>query len=154
MGILDARIAKIHAGIAAKKVYAETKTLNHIKKTCANLLYDAALASPQWSGDYASNWNIVTGSFASYNGQLKVIPWQALRGNEKSRGDDIAVDIAVDRGMSAIDSIKLDSKIRLVNPAPVAADLEAQKIQIRPVNKLDPDVSVVSYLKMRYRCLP
>jgi len=153
MGILSARIGRIHAGIAAKKAYVEEKATNHIQKICANLLYDAAMASPQWSGDYASNWNIYVDTFPAYSGGFKVHPWQALRGEEKQRGDPEAVDATVLRGMQSIDKIRWNMQIRLANFALVSDSLEAGQINLRPVNKLSPEMSVVSYLKMNYRCM-
>lgn len=153
MGILSARIDRIHAGIAAKKAYAEEKATNHIKKICANLLYDAALASPQWSGDYASNWRIVTDSLPGYDPQLKVSPWQDLEAPYQM-GDEPAVGIAVGRGRSAISKIRWNMPIYLVNVAPVADELEAGTVRLRLENKLSPEMSVVSYLKMNYRCMP
>ncbi len=153
MGILEARIAKIQAGIEAKKVYAEEKATNYVKKICANLLADAATASPQWSGDYASNWRIVTDSLPGYDPQLKVKPWQSVE-DPYEMGDDLAVSIAVDRGRGAIDKIRWNMPIYLVNATPVADLLDAGQVNLRPVNKLSPEMSVVSYLKMNYRCMP
>jgi len=153
MGILEARIAKIQAGIEAKKAYAEEKATNYVKKICANLLADAATASPQWSGDYASNWRIVTDSIPGYDPQLKVKPWQSVE-DPYEMGDDLAVSIAVDRGRGAIDKIRWNMPIYLVNVTPVADLLDAEEVNLRPVNKLSPEMSVVSYLKMNYRCMP
>lgn len=152
MGILSARIDRIHAGVAAKKAYVEEKANNHIKKICANLLYDAALASPQWSGDYASNWRIVTDSLPGYDPQLKVKPWQSLE-DPFQMGDGMAVGVATGRGRSSISKIRWNMPIYLVNATPVADELEAGTVNLRPVNKLSPEMSVVSYLKMNYRCL-
>jgi len=153
VGILEARIAKIQAGIEAKKAYVEQKATNHIQKICANLLYDAAMASPQWSGDYASNWRIVTDSIPGYDPQLKVNPWQSVE-NPYEMGDDLAVSIAVDRGRSSVDKVRWNMPIYLVNTASVSDLLEAGQVNLRPVNKLSPEMSVVSYLKMNYRCMP
>ena len=153
MGILSERIAKIHAGIEAKKAHAEQKATNHIQKICANLLYDAAMASPQWSGDYASNWRIVTDSLPGYDPQLKVKNWQSVE-DPFQMGDDLAVSIAVDRGRGAIDKIRWNLPIYLINATPVADLLDAGQVNLRPVNKLSPEMSVVSYLKMNYRCMP
>ena len=153
MGILSERIAKIHAGIEAKKAYAEEKATNYVKKICANLLYDAAMASPQWSGDYASNWRIVTDSIPGYDPQLKVNPWQSVE-DPFEMGDDLAVSIAVDRGRGAIDKVRWNMPIYLINATPVADLLDAGQVNLRPVNKLSPEMSVVSYLKMNYRCMP
>lgn len=152
MGILSARIGRIHAGIAAKKAYVEEKATNHIQKICANLLYDAAMASPQWSGDYASNWRIVTDSIPGYDPQLKVKNWQSVE-EPFQMGDDFAVSIAVDRGRGAIDKVRWNMPIYLVNVTPVADLLDAGQVNLRPVNKLSPEMSVVSYLKMNYRCM-
>lgn len=152
VGILEARIAKIHVGIEAKKAYVEQKATNHIQKICANLLYDAAMASPQWSGDYTSNWRIVTDSIPGYDPQLKVKPWQSVE-DPYEMGDDLAVSIAVDRGRGAIDKIRWNMPIYLVNTATVADLLDAGQVNLRPVNKLSPEMSVVSYLKINYRCV-
>lgn len=154
VGILEARIAKIHAGIEAKKAYAEEKATNYVKKICANLLYDAAMASPQWSGDYASNWNIYVDDFPAYSGGFKVHPWQALRGEEKKRGDPEAIDFTVRKGMQSIDKLRWNMQIRLANFSLVSGALDAEEVNLRPVNKLSPEMSVVSYLKMNYRCMP
>lgn len=154
MGILEARIAKIQAGIEAKKAYAEEKATNYVKKICANLLADAATASPQWSGDYASNWNIYVDAFPAYSGGFKVTPWQALRGEEKKRGDPEAIDFTVRKGMQSIDKLRWNMQIRLANFSLVSGALDAEEVNLRPVNKLSPEMSVVSYLKMNYRCMP
>ena len=153
MGILAERIAKIHAGIEAKKAYAEEKATNYVKKICANLLYDAAMASPQWSGDYASRWRIATTRTPMYGSRLKVRPWQLID-EPHQRGDEEAIDIAVSRGMGSIDKLRWNMNIRLINDVPVADKLEAGQVNLRPVNKLSPEMSVVSYLKMNYRCMP
>jgi len=154
MGILSERIGRIHAGIEAKKAYAEEKATNYVKKVCANLLYDAAMASPQWSGDYASNWNIYVDDFPAYSGGFKVTPWQALRGDEKKRGDPEAIDFTVRKGMQSIDKLRWNMQIRLANFSLVSGALDAEEVNLRPVNKLSPEMSVVSYLKMSYRCMP
>ena len=153
MGILEVRIAKIQAGIEAKKSYVEQKATNHIQKICDNLLYDAAMASPQWSGDYASNWRIVTDSLPGYDPQLKVKNWQSIE-DPFQMGDDLAVSIAIDRGRGAINKIRWNMPIYLVNTAAVSNLLDAEQVNLRPVNKLSPEMSVVSYLKMNYRCMP
>lgn len=152
MGILEARIAKIQTGIEAKKAYVEQKATNHIQKICANLLADAAMASPQWSGDYASNWRIVTDSLPGYDPQLKVKNWQSVE-DPFQMGDDLAVSIAIDRGRGAIDKIRWNMPIYLINATPVADLLDAGQVNLRPVNKLSPEMSVVSYLKINYRCV-
>lgn len=154
MGILEARMAGIKALIEKKKAIAEDVASKHIQNICYRLLYDAAVASPQWSGDYASNWNIVSGRKPRYDSYLKVIPWQNLIGEERARGDELAVELAIDRSYEPISKIRWNMKIRLVNTAPIADELEAMEINLRPVNRLTPDVSVISFLKMKYRCIP
>ena len=154
MGILEARMAGIKALIEKKKAVAEDVASKHIQNICYRLLDDAAMASPQWSGDYASNWNIVSGRKPRYNPQLKVTPWYKLIGEESERGDEIAVQLAIDRSYEPISKLRWNAKIRLVNTAPIAEELEAMEVDLRPVNRLTPDVSVISFLKMKYRCLP
>lgn len=154
MGILEARMAGIKALIEKKKAVAKDVASKHVQSICYRLLVDAAIASPQWSGDYASNWNIVAGRKPRYDPYLKVIPWQNLIGEERARGDELAVELAIDRSYEPISKIRWNMKIRLVNTAPIADELEAMEINLRPVNRLTPDVSVVSFLKMKYRCIP
>lgn len=154
MGILEARMAGIKALVEKKKAAAEDIASKHIQKICYRLLDDAATASPQWSGDYASNWNIVSGRKPRYDPYLKVIPWQNLIGEERARGDEIAVQLAIDRSYEPISKLRWNAKIRLVNTAPIAEELEAMEVNLRPVNRLTPDVSVISFLKMKYRCIP
>ena len=57
------------------------------------------------------------------------------------------MSFVVGAGLSSIDKVRWNKPVRLVNPTPVAELLETGQIMLRPVNRLSPDVSVVSYLK-------
>lgn len=161
---------------AREKVHASAGNLvrARVKK-----VFDLAVkVSPQWSGNYAANWAIETNHAevgkAAYNPGLKETPWQNLQwwdtGVDSSNaerksfasgaydgkpmakyaGAARAVEQAKLRNYDAIATIKWNTKVRLVNMAPVSALLDAGAVNLRRVNLIPEHVGVLSFIKAKY----
>lgn len=125
----------------------------YVQQKALAVLKDALKVSPQWSGNYAYNWTIeITGfSGGSYLKRYKNTnngSWYLE--NPKQAGDPEAIKAALAWNMEVIENIKWNSKISLVNRAPVAEMIEAGTVNLRPVNLIPGGMGVVAYLKTKY----
>lgn len=116
--------------------------------------------SPQYSGDFAANWNIETNQTGphpyfeiGYKGYLedKILElgpknpeYLALL---KRPGSPEAVNLALSRAMDAISTIKYNTKITFVNRTPIAGEVGKGIVAYRPVNQHLQHVAFVSHLK-------
>lgn len=101
--------------------------------------------SPQWSGDLAANWNYsVNGLDYSYDDSLKDAVDVVFLTGVVQRGDFRAVSIALNRMMNVTAPTWRDT-VYFNNETPIAPEVEAHSIHIRPVNLIDGRVAMIQY---------
>lgn len=125
----------------------------YVQRKAMSVLKDALMVSPQWSGNYAYNWNIeITGfSGGSYSPRYKNKnngSW--FLENPKKAGDPEAINAALAWNEEIIENVKWNSRITLVNRAPVAEMIEAGTVNLRPENLIPGGMGVIAYLKTKY----
>jgi hypothetical protein len=132
----------------------------------------AVKVSPQWSGNFAMNWTVATNYLGpgSYDRGMKVDPWQNLKwwdtGTDKVTDVQKAHNAKYDgawasyagapkaiakskvREYEAIDTIKWNTKVSIVNHAPVADIMDS--VNLRNVNLIAGKAGVIAYLKAKY----
>jgi hypothetical protein len=129
------------------------------------LLEAAVRVSPQFSGDFASNWAVVVdgnmpvyrplagkqtgmGSVSKTNGAGAV----TYSGVAHKAGDMEAVTIALARGASALNGVTAKSKIHLVNATELSTDGTRMTgpdgtVNLRPENLIPGRVRIESYVR-------
>lgn len=147
-GNLNAFIKKSEAAKAKLRL----KAAAYIKRRVKMILKDALTVSPQWSGNYALNWTVsLKDETAPYDPTFKVDDYWKI--TPKQKGDKEAITMAMTREQVNIDRIKWNSKISIKNVAPVAEEIEAGRVRLRPVNTIPMGLGVVSYLNTKYKVL-
>lgn len=110
--------------------------------------------SPQWSGDMTANWNYSVGSpDMSYT----MLENKAAGPKRQKRlavgkvvykmGAQPATGIALAR-MSEVTQPSWRDTVFITNATPIAPDVEAQTIYIRPVNLIQGQVAMINYAIM------
>lgn len=132
------------------------------------LLEVAAKVSPQFSGDFASNWNLVVGGgTAAYKpwgekGQAGVMPVDKANGTTSYRayqaGDMQAVTTSMARGSaqsakitSMKDTVHLVNASDLYTPDGVTMEGRGTVTVLRPQNIIPGRVRIESYVRARAR---
>ncbi len=123
----------------------------------------AAKVSPQFSGDFASNWHIVvSGNVPSYKrwGQKAGLDRQgkmlsvAMSQNVHQAGDPAAVSYVLQRGAAALRGVTRASQVHLVNASELTTDgthmIGPDGVEtLRPVNVIPGSVRIESYIRAR-----
>ena len=137
---------------AAKKRVQQSAN-KHVQAVALRVVHDAMKVSPQWSGNYAFNWQLQFGPMAgtSYQKTFKVEPFYLLRPNEKQVGHPTAIQAGMRRERELVKDLKWNHKLKLVNLAPVAAIIDSGLIRLRPENLVDGSTAITEYLKAKYR---
>ena len=142
---------KVKTEAAKKRV--KSKATDYIHKQIRQIYKAAVQASPQWSGNYAYNSYVETNSnTASWNTMFKHTPWQELE-YPKQVGSEPAVSAAMRRLDVMLPHVKWNSNVRLVNKSPVAPEIEAGTVNLRPQNLFPAGEGVIQYLEMRFKYL-
>lgn len=128
------------------------------------LLEIAAHVSPQWSGDYASNWAFaIDGDMPVYRmWQEKHTPGMTPVEGENGKvtyrahqaGDLEAIGTAVARGTGQLKSVTYKSQVHLVNMTPLEMTGTHMvgpdgTVKLRPVNMLTGGERIESYIRAR-----
>lgn len=167
---LNAFISKIEF---AKK-NTVMKATEFVRYKAKMVLKAAAMASPQWSGNFTAHWHLYTNAFPATGTttKFKVNPWEKLideTPGPRQMGDMEAVNWVLQNEQEVIDSLKWNTKIKLVNSHPLSEAIEAGQMGkvgniqlnghyqgendfhsgLRPVNKLPGDLGVIAYLKSK-----
>jgi hypothetical protein len=135
------------------------------KAALKDVFTDLVKGTPQWSGNLASNWYIVTSNMASPRHRKVAVrvgnrvPWEIIPmaiGKRLKRGDNPAVADTLSRELPVLANIKYNSKVVFVNTAPYASEVEAKKgpggRDIRPQNLSETGaILMVTYVKMKYQ---
>lgn len=151
---LDKMLAKLkkHQLIREGRV-AETK-----RNLTRDVFKDLVAGSPQWSGNLASNWFIefhgMVGAYEPIEGYSEDA-WS--RNDPYKLGDDPAASNTLARELPKIAQIRWNTKIRIVNYAPYAKDVEAGQgpdgRDIRPENYRYGQIAMVGYVTTKYGAL-
>lgn len=137
---------------AAKKKIKQSAT-SYVRQRVLMVYKDILKVSPQWSGNYAYNWQISTRlnevsprwdkRFKGVHNWYKVEP--------KHAGDPEAINAAIRSAMGEIENIKWNSRISVVNYAPIADAIEAGTVPLRPENLIPGGMGVIAYVKTKYK---
>jgi hypothetical protein len=158
-------IANLNAWVGktqAEKAKVKAKAGEYVRSKVRQVLREALIVSPQWSGNYAANWVIETNKTGkgSYTSKFKVDPWTKLidsnkpYGTEKSAGHLEAIKWNLKYiNDEIIEQIKYNSIIRLNNYSPVAEDIEQGNIQLREPNRasLPGGTGVLAHLSAKFK---
>ena len=136
------------------------RATDYVQHTAHKVLKEVLAKSPQFTGDYAFNWVLEFGGsgtkfshFGQYDDRFKWQDWRKVP-NQKRRGlgHPVAVqaNLAVQNPASNLANIHWNSKIRLVNYAPVAASIEAGGVDYRPQNSGAPVTGMRAYIKTKF----
>lgn len=136
----------------------EMKATTYVQVKAATVLNAAIRISPTWSGNYAANWVLETNATGSskYTKKFKVEPWQSLQNPWNVRSRDNPEVLNWNRkniNDDTLKSLKWNSRVRLVNYAPVAEMIEAGTVKLRPVNAIPGGAGVMAYLQSKYKFL-
>jgi hypothetical protein len=172
--------------INASKLAASIKSLKDVRKKVADtadgiyrqklywVMEQAVRVSPQWSGEFASNW-----AFA-IDGDMPVFrPWPgkyesrlarhddahtgaaAYRVTPHQAGDPEAVGVALARAASRLKGVTLKSRVHLVNSTHLEVGGEGQTMigpdgveRLRPENVIPGHVRIETYLRARAADIP
>ncbi len=150
----DAR-AKNLAGIDRRKKLFQKLLNDQFRYKVYAMYRDLNRVSPQFSGDYVSNWELVTSSTSPRGYQEWKNKGSVLVSQQpKHAGDSDAVDFSLRR----MYRVKLDyrDKVYFYNPTPVeftattATGPDGKTTALRPENILSPPQLLFSYLKANY----
>ena len=109
---------------------------------------DLVMGSPQWSGDLASNWRYGVGAVDyTYN----ELPNRAAANQMWSAADvyERGAEPAVSIGMANFESTRKPTwrdKVYISNSTPIAAEVEAHTVKIRPENLLYGQVAMIQFV--------
>lgn len=126
----------------------------HVQKRVLLVYKEALRVSPQWSGNYAYNWQIEFSHNPNpgYDRRFKADNWKTVYPPKKA-GDPAAINAAYDFAKDLVEQIKWNHKVQLVNPAPVAPMIEAGTIKLRPENLIPGGKGVIAHLNMKFNYL-
>jgi hypothetical protein len=128
-------------------------------------LYErAVMVSPQWSGDFASNWNIVVdGDMPVYKMwpeklAASTVPVENPNGTTTYRmhqaGDPEAVRSSLGRGAAQLKKVTLKSRVHFVNATELRVDDSGTMMQgldgierLRPENVIPSHTSIEVYIR-------
>ena len=156
MGLIGAKnINAFSAKTEGQRRLVKKKAADFIRYKVRQVLKSATLASPMWSGNYAYNWQVETSTSGrtSYLTDYKVEPWQNLakpwRVREQGDPEIVKKNWEVVNA-KRLGKIQWNTKIRLVNHAPVADMIEAGTVKLRKVNVIPGNSGVIAYLQSKY----
>lgn len=137
-----------------QKEILKKKPSEYVRKMTQRILTDLVLLTPQWTGNTAASWKVVTSSVAPSTGNSRLYKenWQDV--TSKFRGDKEALQIALAENAAALASIRYNSKIKIINTAPFADELATDpniENQLRTGNFIPGDVMAVKTVTAKYK---
>ncbi len=105
-----------------KKKAMHGKVTSKYKRFVSRVLEDLALNTPQWSGDLAASWQVVVGSGSAPTARYKADSSGSTqsRSSAYKMGDRPSVDFSISNNESAINSIRWNSIVSIVNTNPTS----------------------------------
>ena len=151
----DGGAAAFKARLKAMMPTIEAEINTKYRKLVRKVFTDLVENSPQWSGNLASNWRIGSGGYTQI---AEYDPQDWYTENPYQMADDPAVAMTLMREVPKLDSIIYKSPVRIFNPTPYAAEVEAGEgpgRPIREVNKLAEygGVAMIGYVNQKYNLL-
>ena len=144
------------------EVRAKQQVTDTYRRIIREIFVDIVEHTPQFTGNLASGWQIV---FGSYN----VNPTPFITDSERAqsfkdyrsgsfdpfqRGDDPAVQATLDRELAKLKDIRYNSLVKFVNPVEYAEEVDQGKgpnlQSIRPENLYYGKVFMASYAEVKY----
>lgn len=164
-------LAKSIKNLQAVRKKVEEDADKQYRQKAYYLLEVAVKVSPQYSGEFASNWNIVVdGDMPLFRpwpaktagGGVRVEAYQGADGAWTSRenphqaGDPEAVGSALARGAAKLRGVTRHHRLHLVNMSDLHTDGENMigpdgKVHLRPVNVIPGKVRIEAYVQARAR---
>lgn len=137
-----------------QKELLKKKPSEYVRQMTKRILTELVLLTPQWSGNTAASWKVVTSSSPASTAQSKLYTedWQNI--TSKFRGDKEALQIALAENAAALAGIRYNSKIKIINVAPFADELATDPYienQLRTGNFIPGDVMAVKTVTAKYR---
>lgn len=151
MGILGNLNAWKNKSDSAKKKIKQ-KATTYVQVKTKSVLTEALRVSPQWSGNFVANWEIVlsTNNRGGYTKKFKIADYKQLEGIAYKVGDRPAINFALEQNKEIIEEIKWNSKIAIANNAEIADEMEAGNIRLRPENA-GAETAILAHLKQKFR---
>ena len=156
MPALISNLQSFHNSIGYQKARVEHKATAYYRNFVRAVLKDLALNTPQWTGNLAASWQVVVGANAHAEPNLEVevnpgVQWDDLDHTSASfKGEPDAVMACLTWNEGAIQSIRWNSHVAIINTYP---DLEAGEIKeehLRHGNFIAGDIMAVSYVAQLY----
>jgi hypothetical protein len=140
---------------AEAKARLKVKAGEYVRRTAMKVFNEAVRVSPQWSGEFVSQWALVIGAPNAHGlrpvrgyGRLKVTPWYTLE-NPRSVGDKSSYADNTRLAKLDVKEAKWNSIIMLVNTSPTADIVESYDFRPRKANYAAA-TPVLVYLKMKF----
>jgi hypothetical protein len=149
----------------AAKRKIKSKATDYVRREVVKVFRTVLRESPQYSGDFVSNWHVITSYFGSSS--YMRLPYKDFLSNKldesgprfesyiplvRQVGHPEAIGLAMRRSQETIDNIKWNTKITIVNYAPIASDIATGNLNpaYRPVHAHLEGQSFVSYIKQKH----
>lgn len=137
-----------------QKELLKQRPAEYVRRLTKRILTELVLLTPQWTGNTAASWKVVTSSVSPNTGHSRLYreDWQNV--NSKFMGDREALQIALAENAEALNSIRYNSKIKIINVAPFADELATDphiEKQLRTGNFIPGDVMAVKTVTAKYR---
>jgi hypothetical protein len=137
-----------------QKALLKQRAGDYVQKMTRHVLRDLVLNTPQWSGNTAASWTVVTnqsGAASPYS-QLYDSDWEDI--DPRWIGDKEAWRVAWAANEATVRSIKWNTKISVRNNAPFAEELATDPTienYLRPGNYIPGDVMAINKVTAKYR---
>lgn len=163
---IDAAIKKLEK----HKLLIKGQVTDTKKRLVRHVLTDLILQTPQWSGNLVSQWYLeFHGHKGAYRQTSDYVPPEKFRGRaDPLQMGDMPAHAQLSEQLALVSEIRWNTKVRIVNYAPYAAEVEdnlgphhfdatgdGDRRDIREVNRLASygKVAMVGYVTMKYNRL-
>lgn len=140
--------------VQAKRASTEIGITKAYQQHVRTVFADLVKHSPQYSGSFASNWEI---ELTSRPGEYNVWYKKGFTGgftqwvyDPVQMGDEEAVSVALRKAEQVIHKIRWNSIVRFVNYDPAADLLQSGEVILRPVNVIPGYTAVTEYIKAKH----
>lgn len=152
---MDTRAKNLEAISRTKKRFEEALNRQYRKRVYA-MFKDLLMVSPQYSGDFVSNWHVMpdTTTPKGYKEWREKLFVSSLGVQQaKAMGDPAAINFALTRAKFV--QFTYLQKVYFINEAPLeftATTVTADGVthNLRPVNLMSPPQQMFSYLRSKY----
>lgn len=144
----------------AQKRKIKSTATEYVHRRVTLILKAAIKATPQFSGNYAANWQLATtksgpGNYIPHVFRPKGYEWQKVpQSMRRHQGHEAALKHNLSQYHDKAwlrDNVHWNSNVKLVNHSPQADLHEAGQINLRPVNLVPVSETVMTYLKMKFK---